>query len=148
MSLSCHPLPINCSVVFKHEYLLTFHSRQQFVSNYGLEMLYFFLIHIRITTELVRALKENVSVYPHLGTYHVKEALGKVLTTFPLCSREGSWRVPFYHIGRAVRAWSKHRGHANQRWNLKEQQLCRHLHQLHTIHNTIKTDRYNWINRK
>ena len=45
MSLSRHHLPINCSVFFKHKYLLRFHSRQQFVWNYGLEMLLIFFSH-------------------------------------------------------------------------------------------------------
>lgn len=90
MSLSRHHLPINCSVFFKHKYLLRFHSRQQFEIMVWKCYLYFFLIRIRITTELLKPLKENVSIYPHLGTHRVKEALGKVLTAFPPCSREGS----------------------------------------------------------
>ena len=143
-------MPINWLNVFKHKYLLKFHSGQQFVWNYGLEMLFiFFLIHIRITTELLKALKENVSMYPCLGTHRVKEALGRKF-----------WRLAFLFVWRVlacprvtisaepVRAWSEHWELANQPWNLKEQPLYSHLHQLNTIYNTIKTDRYNWINRK
>lgn len=62
---------------------------------------------------------------------------------FLFCCVKGLGMSSFYHFGRASQSLEQTLGTRKPTMKSKEQPLYSHLHQLNTIYNTIKTDRYN-----